>query len=129
MNLAKDISWLAGQWTFLWPVPLCFGILFGSGVFWDFARARLKLERRLFYLVLPVLGLALILAVGSVFARRPELVYLAHLAFGLAIALAGSMVVLLKPAWVASVAALLFTLWCSVWCWVVSVMSITGESL
>jgi len=131
MNQVAHFVWLAGQAAsalpHTWVITMMLGILITCAVCWDLWKARLKLEPRLPYLLLPILSVVLILLVGSWLERQPDLVYLAHVGFGVGIVAAVVPVFLLKPAWATAMSIFLFALWCSFWCWCVSVMSITGE--
>jgi hypothetical protein len=127
------MEWLgkqaAGGLTYLWPVTLVLSVLVGAALFWDFSYTRLKFGRRSLFLLLPSMGIVFTLLVGTLFERQPSLVYLAYVGFGAGVLLAVVAAFVLRPAWRSSISISLTLLWYSLWCWFVSVMSITGDWL
>jgi hypothetical protein len=133
MNHVTDIWWLSGQalsgLLYLWPVTLVLVSMLVLAVFRDYSGGRLKYGRRMFYLLLPAIGTFIILVMGSVFEHQPSMAYLLYVAFGVAVLLAITSVVVLRSAWMTSGSMSLCLLWYSFWCWFVSTMSITGDWL
>jgi len=133
MNRIAYTGWLAGQaaegLTAFWPVTFILALLAGGAVLNDFWGSRLKLERRLIYLFLPAISFVMILLVGSFFEQRPRLHYFPYIGFGAGVVLAVISAVVLKRAWMSSIAISLCFLWYSLWCGFVSIMSITGDWL
>src|ERR1043166_6399398 len=108
MNRTQDMMWLAGQaaggLTYLLPVTLMMALLLIAAVVWDGCSKRLRFGRRLFCLLLPAAGVLVILIFGSLFERQPSLSFLPDVGFGVAILCALTTILLLRPAWMTSIA-------------------------
>lgn len=127
------VLWLAGQAAsglrWFWPVTLVLVALLVAGVWLDYRRGRLKLESRLLWSLLPVIGIALLLGMGAFLWQREKYHHLADVGFGVVVLLAIVSVVALRRSWLASVSSSLCLLWYAGWCWFVAVMAITGDWL
>jgi hypothetical protein len=133
MNHASYFFWLAGQAfggvIYFWPVSLVLSAALIASMAMDVKRGRMKANRRIAWLAMPMLGTILMLVVGVVFEKREAMAFLPYVVLAIVFALCVWTVYKSRGFRITAAAVSLQILWLSLWCGFVTVMSITGDWL
>ena len=123
--------WLADQalggLRYAWPITIGLVVLGVAAITVDILRRKTSSSRRLASLLLPFVGTVVILASGSIFRERESFYFFPYLGLALCVGLAIFAVFRCRPMWMTAASVSLCTVWWSLWCAFVSVMSITGD--
>ena len=127
MKPIQHFAWLAVQASdglvYIWPVSVALFILLGVALFID----KKNLQRADFACLYPFLGTATILTIGTVLENTGKYYYFPYAGFVFCVLLSVYVIVRLRRIWMTALTTSLFILWYSLWCGLVSVMSITGD--
>lgn len=131
MDIIKGSLWLASQafdgLSHMWQVSVFLLLAMAACVAYDSTKHKITMNTKIWSLLLPLAGSAVILLSGAIFQLEPQYEILARFGFGISLALSAATINMNRAAWRTAVAIDLFICWYSLWCSFVAAMSITGN--
>lgn len=126
----KLFEWLAEQALdgvlYYWPVSAILVGLLCAALATDISKRRLR-ATDMGHLLCPLFGTAVMLCMGAFLERTEYLIFLPLLGLASCLILAVVSVIKLRRVWMTASTVSLLILWYSLWCVLVSGMSITGD--
>jgi hypothetical protein len=131
MNLLRYFAWLAGQafdgLLYGWPISVCLIVVLATAMLIEVRSERLIGGSWIAEIAVPFAGPIYILICGTLLQKQRELWILPYVGVALTFALAAVCVYRCRAFWKTAAAISLCSLWFSLWCGFISVMSITGD--